>query len=361
MPHTVSVPLGERSYNIEITESFAELGKYIKENLTYSKVFIICDNNVAAIYSGTVINSLNNADIDSYLFTFEAGESAKCLESANKLYGQLLSAQADRKSLILALGGGVTGDLAGFVASTFMRGIKFIQLPTSLLAQVDSSVGGKVAVNHPKGKNIIGTFHQPALVYTNISTLHTLPEIEFSAGMAEIIKHGIIRDKDYFEFIADNVSAIKQRDAQVMTKLISRSCQIKASVVAEDERETGVRAILNLGHTFGHAFESLTNYTGYKHGEAVAIGIMAASYLAEELFNFPINSTQEIKRLLEDFNLPTSGHSLTPGEIINSMFSDKKTENGNLRLVLPREIGKAEIVIISDIKPVTRAIKRVLP
>ncbi|MHC4886497.1 MAG: 3-dehydroquinate synthase [Planctomycetota bacterium] len=359
MLDSIEVPLGDRSYPIHLNDSFETLGEAILRIQRPSRVIIISDDQVGPLYLPLVKASLEASDLTSEHFTFPAGEDAKSLAQASLLYDAVFGVQADRKTAILALGGGVTGDLAGFIAATFMRGIPFIQAPTSLLAQVDSSVGGKVAVNHPLGKNMIGAFHQPILVYTNLKTLSTLPAAQFASGMAEVIKHGIIRNTDYFDFIESESEAIRSLNPNALSRVISGSCQVKATVVAEDEREGGVRAILNLGHTFGHALESLTHYTGYRHGEAVSIGMIAACRLAEELLNFPSELTTRIQGVCDSYALPTQFAELSTEAILQSMFGDKKTEHGTLRLILPERLGHAAIHSVTDLDAVRRAIDAV--
>lgn len=359
MPEEIIVPLGEKSYPILIDQNFHSLGKSIQESLSPSKVIIISDETVAARYGNQVIESILSARLSPVLIPFPPGESAKSFLQASRLFDQIFLTRADRKTAIVALGGGVTGDLAGFIAATFMRGIPFIQVPTSLLAQVDSSVGGKVAINHPMGKNMIGAFHQPRLVFTNVTTLNSLPDEEFSSGMAEAIKHGIIRDAEYFTLLETKVKEIRALNPDILTKVVSGSCRIKASVVGEDEREQGVRALLNLGHTFGHALESLTDYQGYRHGEAVSIGMMAACRLAEVVLNFPRQDSERIFRVISSYSLPTTFSNLSTDSIITSMFGDKKTENGRLRLILPPRIGSAEVHTVTCLESIRHAIDSV--
>jgi len=261
---------------------------------------------------------------------------------------RLLELNAARDTTLIALGGGVIGDLTGFVAATYQRGVPFIQVPTTLLSQVDSSVGGKTAVNHPLGKNMIGAFYQPVYVAIDTDSLATLPPREFAAGMAEVIKYGIIYDADFFTWLEENVNALTSLDTSILTQAISRCCEIKADVVAKDEREGGLRAILNLGHTFGHAIEAEQGYGNWLHGEAVAAGTILACKAAEGLSWFSASETRRVSALFEAFALPVKGpSSMTKDDYVKHMKRDKKVEAGNIRFVLPQGIGKA--VVTKDV------------
>ncbi|HYH01980.1 MAG TPA: 3-dehydroquinate synthase, partial [Bacillota bacterium] len=261
---------------------------------------------------------------------------------------RLAELEYDRKSVLIALGGGVIGDLTGFVAATYMRGIKFIQVPTTLLAQVDSSVGGKVAVNHPKGKNLIGAFYQPELVISDVGSLKTLPERELSSGMAEVIKHGIILDENYYQLIQGELKLIHEVNTDIMTWVVMGSCKIKAEIVHQDETETGIRAILNFGHTIGHACESLTHYERYKHGEGVALGMLAAIKIASRLqLLADVGLEHSLTRLMQELNLPLTLSGLAVEEVIQRLFLDKKVEYGKLRWIMPQRTGK--VFITSEI------------
>jgi 3-dehydroquinate synthase len=291
-----------------------------------------------------VTESLVRDKFDVRLVSLKPGEDQKTMETALMLYDACFDHKLDRNSLIVALGGGVIGDISGFVASTFMRGIPFIQIPTSLLAQVDSSIGGKVAVNHPKGKNMIGSFYQPRAVFIDTDTLSTLPSAELVAGLVEVIKYGVIRDAELFTFIENSLYDILQLNSNALLKIISASCQIKANVVKDDEKEMHLRAILNYGHTIGHAIETLTNYTKYRHGEAVAIGMLYATKIAIEM-GLTNNSVFDRQRsLMERLGLPFH-IELKPVDIIKAMHHDKKAISGRLRFILPTKIGE---VVISD-------------
>ncbi len=287
--------------------------------------------------------------------TVPAGEPSKSVQQAADLWTQLLAAGADRRSLVLALGGGVVGDLAGFVAATFARGIPFVQLPTSLLAQVDSSVGGKVGINLPGGKNMVGAFWQPRFVLIDLAVLKTLPPREFNAGMAEVIKYGVIADEEFFGFLEDQQAQILRRDPATLQYVVAKCCRIKADVVRDDEREhSGRRAILNYGHTFGHALEALTGYDRFIHGEAIAIGMMSAAKLAERMGRCAIQLKQRQEALLQAFDLPTEMPPCNKDQFLELMAHDKKAEDGQLRLILPSRLG---VSISSRAWPATRFVR----
>jgi 3-dehydroquinate synthase len=283
--------------------------------------------------------------IEAATVVMPPGESTKSLDQASRLYDELVSGHADRHTLIVALGGGVIGDLAGFVAATFARGLPLIMVPTTLLAQVDSSVGGKVGINHPAAKNSIGAFHQPAGVWIDTETLRTLPARELRAGLAEVVKYGVILDSEFFAGLERDVDLILAQDGQALRRIIVESCRKKAAVVSEDEREeTGLRAILNFGHTIGHAIEAVAGYDGpFQHGEAVAVGMAAEARLAERLGWIGADAVDRLTRLLERFGLPTSAPGLDAGKLMAAMARDKKNRAGKIRFVLPRSIGKVEL------------------
>lgn len=342
---TVPVDLGEKSYQIYIGDHIlSEIGPYVKKLGVGPKIMVVTNPTVRGLYGKIVVESLAGAGLEVIIGEIPDGEEYKSLESAKSLYDIAFDNGMDRKSVVLALGGGVIGDLAGFVAATYMRGIPLIQVPTTLLAQVDSSVGGKVAVNHPRGKNIIGAFYQPRMVFTDISTLHTLAEREFRAGMAEVIKYGIIWDREFFSFLEKEHQEIKNLSAGPIAHLVGTSCSIKARVVQEDETEQGIRAILNYGHTFGHAFEALTGYKTYVHGEAVAIGMVTAAGVAVKLGMLSPEEEKRIGSLIRLFGLPEVFSNLDPEKIIESMYHDKKALAGKVRYVLPDSIGRVGIV-----------------
>ena len=341
---TVKVNLGENGYSIYIGENIlSEIGEYVKELRVGSRILLVTNPTVRALYGQIVFDSLNKSGFEVILGEIPDGEKYKSLDSASYLYNVAFENNLDRKCAVLALGGGVIGDLAGFVAATYMRGVPFIQVPTTLLAQVDSSVGGKVAVNHPKGKNIIGAFYQPKLVFTDIATLKTLPEREFRAGMAEVIKYGIIWDKEFFSYLMNNIKDINGLKAENIAHIVRTSCAVKARVVEKDEKEEGLRAILNYGHTFGHAYEALTGYKTYLHGEALAIGMVSAAILAVRLGMITDQEEKSICRLLADYGLPVVFKDLSIDDIINKMYYDKKAESGKIKFILPEQIGRVSI------------------
>ncbi|HVX16334.1 MAG TPA: 3-dehydroquinate synthase [Pirellulales bacterium] len=341
----VFVPLGERSYSIEIgTDNLARVSALVAARGA-NHVVVITDEHVEEPHAATVAAAIAEHDVDVDLVVIEAGEPSKSLETAQDLWGKLFDLGADRKSIVAAVGGGVIGDLAGFVAATYARGLAFLQVPTTLLAQVDSSVGGKVGVNLPGGKNMVGAFWQPTDVLIDTAVLTTLPPREYRAGLAEVVKYGVILDAEFFEWLEEHTAELNGREPAALRHVIARSCQLKAGVVAADERElTGLRAVLNYGHTFGHAFEALTGYAELLHGEAVAIGMLCASRLAEQLGRIDGATTERQQRLLEALGLPTEVPPLDPEKIVRTMSHDKKTEYGRLRFVLPSRLGHVALV-----------------
>ncbi len=285
----------------------------------------------------------HHADVD--ILSIEPGETAKSVETADVLWQKLLDIGADRKTLVVAVGGGVVGDLAGFIAATFARGLSFVQIPTTLLAQVDSSVGGKVGINLPGAKNMVGAFWQPRGVLIDTAVLSTLPEREYRAGLAEVVKYGVILDEEFFAYLESHVTELRARQDDVLRHIVARSCRLKANVVSADEREeTGLRAVLNYGHTFCHAFETLTGYGQLLHGEAVAIGMTCAARLAERLGRVDGEFSRRQQELLLALGLPTQPPRLEPGEVISVMARDKKASGGKLRFILPTHLGHVELV-----------------
>jgi 3-dehydroquinate synthase len=339
----VTVDLNERSYDIVIGSGILQkLGLRLKE-FRPSRVAIISNKTIFPIYRDTLLRSLREYNIVPEILLIPDGEEYKDFLWTYYIHGELLKARFDRSSLLIAFGGGVVGDITGFVASTYMRGIRYIQIPTTLLAQVDSSVGGKTGVNHPLGKNMIGTFFQPSLVLVDLDTLRTLPEKEFYAGMAEIIKYGIIADEKLFDYLTTDKEGIISLE-ESMVNIIKRSCEIKADVVSKDEKESGLRAILNFGHTIGHAIETVTGYGQFLHGEAVAMGMCAAADLAVRMKIFQRSDAKRIKELVKMYNLPADiPGDLNVRDMINAMEIDKKVKAGKLRFILPEAIGKVRI------------------
>lgn len=306
-------------------------------------MMIITDAKVAEIAGNRVLELMRSGGFKVELAVFPGGEDHKNLTTVGTLTEKMVELGLDRHSTVIALGGGIPGDVAGFAASIYMRGIRYIQVPTTLLAQVDSSVGGKTGVNLPQGKNLVGTFHQPSLVFIDVSFIKTLPEREYLTGLAEVIKYGIIWDSGFFGFLEQNQSAIGSRDQECLQQIVHRCCAIKADIVAQDETEGGIRALLNLGHTFGHALEALTGYRRYNHGEAVAIGIVLAARLAAESGVLSSSDHDRIQNLIVSLGLPTTYERLVSSDIINQMRKDKKSVGGQLQLVLPTGIGSSQV------------------
>ncbi len=342
----VRVNLGDRSYSILVGRKLLkDTGSILKERGIAGRILVVTNPTVAQWYLQPLVQSLADAGYSAGSVEIPDGEEYKSFESARRIYDILVEGKYDRKSCLIALGGGVIGDLTGFVAATYMRGVGFVQIPTTLLAQVDSSIGGKVAVNHPSGKNLIGSFYQPALVIADVDTLTTLPERELGSGMAEVVNHGIILDENYFRLIVAELAMIRQVEAGTMAWVVAGSCQIKAGVVEQDEKETtGLRAILNFGHTVGHALESITNYCRFKHGEAIAIGMIAAIKIATEMqiLNQPA-LCQTLVEICRELNLPTQIQELPLNDIYETIFLDKKVAFGQIRWILPRQLGEAAI------------------
>ncbi|HOX58559.1 MAG TPA: 3-dehydroquinate synthase [Candidatus Paceibacterota bacterium] len=341
----VRVPLGNRSYDIQIgTGLLARLGRECARLGLNRYCAIISDQNVAPRFGQTARRGLARAGFVAEVITVPAGETAKSLRTVEICYHQLAARRLERKSFIVALGGGVVGDLAGFVAATYLRGLPFIQVPTTLLAQVDSSVGGKVGVNLKSGKNLVGAFHQPRLVMCDLRTLASLPLREYRAGLSEVIKYGIIYDSALFEFLERDLPRLLRRDLRSLAAVVAWSCEIKAEVVRQDETESGLRAILNFGHTIGHALEATSHYGKYLHGEAIAIGQVAAAKLSAKVLGLPENEVERIERLFQRAGLPTEVKTTIPQrrKLLSAMRLDKKVSGGKVKFVLARRIGKVE-------------------
>lgn len=352
----IRVELGEASYPVLIgTNLLPRLGLHLRRSRVTNRALVVTNPGLRQLYGSIVEAALRDCRFEPAIVEVPDGEAQKSLTWAANLYDAMLDHRMDRKSPIIALGGGVIGDLTGFVAATYMRGVPFVQVPTSLLAQVDASVGGKVAVDHPRGKNLIGAFYQPQLVLISLDTLGTLPERELCAGMAEVIKYGVIADEALFAYLEQNMDLALKKDPSILSKIVSRSCEIKAEVVSSDEREEGRRAILNFGHTIGHAIEAQFTYTGLLHGEAVAIGMVYAARIAERMGLLEANAVHRLIRLIERAGLPTCKDNLDTNALVEIMLHDKKTVGGRLRFVLPTRIGSVEIrgdVQVEDIKRV---------
>lgn len=349
MEKTLHVELKENRYPLIVgTGNITRIGEYLKSLSKSTKALIVTDTSVKHHYAPIVLSSLKQAGFDAGLIEVPVGESSKSLEQLVYIVDCSVAHQLDRSSTVIALGGGVVGDLAGFAAAIYMRGIDYIQIPTTLQAQVDASVGGKTAINHAKGKNLIGAFHQPKLVLIDVDTLNTLSQRDLRAGLIEVIKMGVIRDEYLFEMVAENLKAIIEYDPETLIEMITRACANKADIVAKDERESRLRMVLNYGHTFGHALESLTHYEGLRHGEAVSIGMNCAARLAVNLGMFSEIDFERQRTLLDQAKLPvTFPLNLTPKVICDAMYYDKKALDGKLRLILPTRIG--EVVIRNDV------------
>ena len=340
---TVNVSLGERSYSILIGEAvLSNLGAECQKLELGQRCAIISDRNVAPYYGKAALGSLTAAGFEPTLITVTAGETAKSLKTAQACYDQLAKQRLERRSFIVALGGGVVGDVAGFVAATYLRGIAFVQVPTTLLAQVDSSVGGKVGVNLKAGKNLVGAFHQPRAVLCDLATLKTLPEREYRAGLAEVIKYGIISSAVLFQTLEREMPKLLRRDAAALAEVVARSCEIKAQVVAKDETERGLRAILNFGHTVGHAIEAISGYGKFLHGEAISIGQVAAAKLSANLSGLSQSEVDRIENLFAAAGLPTNIRlsAAQRERLLTAMQLDKKVSGGKIKFVLAKRIGK---------------------
>ena len=341
--HTVHVPLDSRSYDIKIAPGLIDrFGRECARLKLGTRCAIITDTNVGKRYAKAVFNSLATAAFLPSLIIVQPGEQAKSLKTVQACYDQLALHRLERKSFIVALGGGVVGDLAGFVAATYLRGLAFVQVPTTLLAQVDSSVGGKVGVNLKSGKNLVGAFYQPRLVLCDLDTLKTLPDREFRAGLAEVIKYGIIYDARLFAQIERDMSKMLKREPRMLATVIARCCQIKAEVVGRDETDGGPRAILNFGHTIGHAIENISGYGKYLHGEAIAIGQVVAARLSHKVLGLPGRDVERIENLFRRAGLPVHAglNSSKRQKLLNAMRLDKKVSDGEIKFVLAKRIGR---------------------
>ncbi|MEI3199484.1 MAG: 3-dehydroquinate synthase [Lachnospiraceae bacterium] len=332
---------GKQAYTIYLEDSFENLGEYLKElEPAKRKACIVSDSTVWGLYGEQVQKILEDSFETVISFVFPAGEASKTLDTVRKLYEVLIKAHFDRKDLLAALGGGVTGDLTGFAAATYLRGIDFIQIPTTLLAQVDSSIGGKTGVDFECYKNMVGAFHQPKMVYMNLSLLKSLTEEQFACGMGEILKHGLIKDAEYYEWCINNMFEIQERELPVLHKMIETSCRIKRQVVEKDPTEKGERALLNFGHTLGHALEKQMNFT-LLHGQCVAVGYLMAAYISWKRELLSTEEFFEIRDMNVGFDLPISFIGPTAEEILENTRSDKKMEHGQIKFVLLKGIGKA--------------------
>ncbi|MGL4549853.1 MAG: 3-dehydroquinate synthase [Gemmataceae bacterium] len=338
----IDVSLGERSYPIAIDED-GVVGAFARSRSAASAALVVGDANTAS-HAGAVATSLAAAGFRVARHDVPAGEGSKCLTQASALYDALAGMRADRRTLVVPVGGGVVGDLAGFAAATYNRGLPLLMVPTTLLAMVDSSVGGKVGINHPAGKNLIGSFHQPLAVWIDTATLVTLPEREYLSGLAEVVKYGVILDAEFFGWLEGNAAALRRRDPAAVRHVVGRSCRLKADVVEKDEFErTGLRAALNYGHTFAHAFEAVAGYGSWLHGEAVAAGMACAARLAASRGLIGPDVVGRQRALLEALGLPTEPGAWPAGELLAAMRTDKKAEAGRLRFVLPVRLGEVRL------------------
>ena len=340
---TLRVELGSRSYPIHIGEGLIDRGELFSPYVQAGRVALVTNVTVAPLYLERVAEALAACGVEVVRIVLPDGEAYKNWETLNVVYDRLLETHCDRQTTLVALGGGVIGDLAGFAAATYQRGIPFVQVPTTLLAQVDSSVGGKTAINHPRGKNMIGAFHQPLAVLADMDTLATLPLRELRAGLAEVIKHGLIRDYQFFEWIETNIERLIAREPEALAHAVRRSCEIKAEIVSLDEREAGLRALLNFGHTFGHAIETGAGYGVWLHGEAVAAGMAMAAGLSVRLGGPSEADLKRVLGLLGRAGLPVSAPGMSPQRFLELMSVDKKAAAGRIRFVVLERLGSAAI------------------
>ena len=341
--HTLNVALGARSYPIYIGAGLLARTELIVERLPQKSAAIVTNATVAPLYLAALQGALEERGVRVVGITVPDGEAFKTWETLNRIFDALLEHRCERGTALIALGGGVIGDLAGFAAAVYQRGVPYIQAPTTLLAQVDSAVGGKTAINHPLGKNMIGAFYQPLAVIADTGTLATLPPRELAAGLAEIIKYGVIRDAPFFEWLEANMARLVRRDPEALAYAIERSCANKAEVVAEDELETGPRALLNLGHTFGHAIETGTGYGTWLHGEAVAAGMLLAAKLSQRLGHLAAEDVRRLGALLKSAGLPLDPPRLGRARYLELMGHDKKVAGGRIHFVLLKRIGEAYV------------------
>ena len=353
---TLTVALGERAYPIHIGSGVLSDPALLKPHIKGSKVVVVSNTTVAPLYMAVLRCTLEKLNISCLTIILPDGERYKTWETLNLVFDGLLSAHCERNTTLIALGGGVIGDMGGFAASCYQRGMPFIQVPTTLLSLVDSSVGGKTAINHPLGKNMIGAFYQPKLVLADISTLNTLPDRELKAGLAEVIKYGLIRDPAFFAWLENNLEKILARNAEALCYAVHRSCSNKAEVVVADEREAGERALLNLGHTFGHAIETGLGYGEWLHGEAVAAGTMMAAELSRAMGWITADDVTRIEALFRRAGLPVFGPAMGAARYVEFMSHDKKVLDGRLRLVLLKDIGQGAMSDAASDEQISAAI-----
>jgi 3-dehydroquinate synthase len=358
----IPVHLGARSYDIVVERgALASVGARLRALGVGSRAAVFTDPGIARRYGRTVTESLAGAGFTVSVVELPDGEAAKALAVAADGWDHCVAAALDRSSTIVALGGGAVGDLAGFVSATYMRGTNFVQLPTTVLAQVDASSGGKTAIDHPKGKNLIGAFHQPRLVIVDTATADSLPEREYRSGLAEVVKHGIVLEAAYFEDVEASAEALARREPAVVDRVIAGSCRLKASVIERDERESDLRMVLNYGHTIGHAIEAATGFARLTHGEAVSLGMVAEAALAVRLGVASLATRQRQERLLERIGLPTRTAALDPAIVLDAMTRDKKSRDGRVPFVLAPEIGRFKVVDGVSAEDVRAALAELTP
>ena len=361
MTKRLPVSTGEHTgYDIVITGDFAALADELKPfGIDKKRLCIVTDSNVEKLYAEEVAKCLRDHCAQLQIYVFPAGEENKNLDQIKELYRFLIEHKFDRKDMLLALGGGVTGDMTGYAAATYLRGIDFVQIPTTLLAQVDSSIGGKTGVDFDQYKNMVGAFHMPKLVYMNLAVLKTLDDRQYACGMAEILKHGLIKNSDYYEWLINHFYEINERELDVVEKMVEESCKIKRDVVQRDPMEKGERALLNFGHTLGHAIEKYKDFT-MLHGECVALGCIAASYISWKRGMLPMEEYYEIRDMFVPFGLPISIEDIDPEEILKAARSDKKMENGKIKFVLLKQIGEAVTDSTVTFEEMEAALKEIL-
>jgi 3-dehydroquinate synthase len=358
---SLRVALGERSYPIHIGRGLIEASALYAPHLSGGRAAIVTNEMVAPLYLARVKDAIEQTGAGVVPITVEDGEQAKRWQNVDRVCEALLEARCGRDTLLVALGGGVVGDLAGFVAAVYQRGIPLLQVPTTLLAQVDSSVGGKTAINHARGKNMIGAFHQPRAVISDTAVLDTLPDRELKAGLAEVIKHGLALDAEFTQWLEKNIEKLLAREPQALAHAVRRCCELKARIVAADERESGQRALLNLGHTFGHAIEGGAGYGTWLHGEAIAVGMVMAAELSVRLGELARPDLERVRKLIGRAGLPTAGPALSPERFLDLMSVDKKAEQGKIRFVVLNSIGHAGLRGDIDASLVREAILAATP
>jgi len=351
---SLSVALGSRSYPIHIGSGLISAGELYAPHLAGGGAAIVTNDVVAPLYLSQLRKALRDGRVTEIVVP--DGEQTKSWQTLNRVFDALLDARCGRDTLVIALGGGVIGDLAGFAAAVYQRGVPFLQVPTTLLAQVDSSVGGKTAINHALGKNMIGAFHQPRAVISDVATLDTLPDRELRSGLAEVIKHGLALDAAFVDWLESNVEKILRKDRAALVHAVRRSCELKARIVAEDERESGARALLNFGHTFGHAIEAGTGYGAWLHGEAIAAGMVMAAELSALMGHLKKTEVGRVRELLKRAGLPVAGPALAPERLMELMSLDKKAAKGRTRFVVLEALGRAALRADVDDAAVRRAI-----